>query len=369
MRTFTVCFFLLLSAAFRAQGNDRITLTDGKTIQADIRPLSPVMQALSVAFVTGGELRTLEPEEVEAFTRIKSARKYRSVSVSLPQLKASGSNHTQRRFAEILAEGDVELLKVYLSVSEYDSQAAGSQPYLYLLRIGSEEVVLKLTSIYVYERLHANPSRFRNVLKFLVRGCPVAIQLASTASFEDANILEVISAYKKCNSSLSITLNEKRLRGGINVDHYGQMMHVDIRDGDFNNRQFSGGFGYQAVTRFTERYEWLSVMASAHYIYHSFRWQEQSDISQSMIRGNISLGFFPLLRKNYSLQLTGGLSNYNAFSSSFRSFFSNNYFMINGGVNLLYRDWLVGVNYETLPGQISRRPGNQLLATVGYRFK
>ncbi|MCP9237281.1 hypothetical protein [Lewinella sp. JB7] len=365
------CIWLLASSLI-AQSTlpDRVTFTDGKSTAVNLRRTAPAEQALTVTFTDpAGELRQLSPTDVREFHFSRSDRTYRSVAVDLPRPGATRAPRTQLRFAEVLARGDIELLRVALDGTEYEQEAAGSEPYLYILRDGDAELILKLTSIVVYDQLHANPARFRNLLKFLARDCPAARELARTAGFTDRDILGVLSAYADCDHRRTVVIDQDRLQGGFRLDHYGQLLHVDIRDADFSHRQLSIGAGYTAMARFTERFERLAVLASLQFMYHSFRWEMSTDAAQSMLRGNFSLGYSVVHRDSWQLQLTGGLSNYNALSSSFRSFFSNNYFLLSAGANLHGKNLVFGLHYEHLPGQIPRRPGNQLVTSLGYRVR
>ncbi|THH41128.1 hypothetical protein [Neolewinella litorea] len=363
------CIWLLpLSGQDNSRFADELTLADGTTLQVDLRKTGATELAQSISFTVpeGGE-RSLTPSMVAEFQFGKTGRTYRQVAVELPYPRSTDPPTEQLRFGEVLASGDVELIKVALSSSEYDLEAADGEPYLYLLREGEVELVLKLSSIMVYERLHANPARFRNLLKFLTRDCPRALAMARTANFADSDILRVLDAYGDCDAGRQVILDRSLLRGGVRIEHYARGFNIDIRDGDFSDRQLSAGLGYLAMARFNERFRRLAVLASLDFVYHSFRWEMISDVSQSMVRGNFSLGYTVSGGEKLGLQLTAGLSNYNAISSGFRSFFSNNYFLLNGGANLHSGNFLLGVHYEYLPGQISRRPGNQLVTTLGYR--
>jgi hypothetical protein len=127
--------------------------------------------------------------------------------------------------------------------------------------------------------------------------------------------------------------------------------------------------GYQLETHFVSRMKWLGVLASADFVYNSFRWEESSNISQSMFKGNLSLVVHALQRERLGIQLTAGLNNYNAFSSSFNSFFSNNYFLLDAGLRMQVDNFLLGINYEYMPNQIKRQPGNILVVSAGYRIR
>ncbi len=314
-----------------------------------------------------GTVAELGPDQVDRFVYGRTGREFRAVSVELPD-PTTNQPVTRRRFGEVLSSGDVELLRVALNAAEYDPTAVDSRPHLYVLTYPGGTLVLKLSSIYVYEQLHANPSRFRNLLGFFAGDCARPRGIAEHARFADGEILAVIEAYGACHPELEIRIDRRRISGGLDLEHHVRLQYIDIRDADFSDRQFSGGVGYQVSTRFQNRMQRLGVLASVDLVYHSFRWREASDISQSMIRGNLSLGYSILKSERFRIQVTGGLSNYNAVSSSFRSFFSNNYFLLNGGLNVRTGNLLLGLHYEHLPGQIPRRPANQLLASVGYRI-
>ena len=356
--------FLLLPWVLSAQGPDRIQLTDGTVVEGKIRPTTAAAQSHEIQVRRGPERVTYAADEVAAVRFAGSGRRLERVTIE----SSETGGEREVRLGEVLAEGDLRLLRVNLYAEEYHTEAEGSEPYLYVLEAAGHTFVLRLTSIVVYEQWHANPAQFRNLLKFVTRDCPQAHEQASRAGFRDGSLLTVLQTYVQCHPDLAVTFNQRRLEGGVAVDHYAQLLTVDIRDGDFTDQRLSAGVGYRAEFRLTERFERFSAMVSAHYVYHSFSWQEQRGISQSLVRGNFSLGYTLVRRSDYAVQVTGGLSNYHAVSSSFRSFFSNNYFLLNGGLQLVRAPYVVALHYEHLPGQIPRRPANQLLATVGYRF-
>ena len=333
-------------------------------MEGSIRLIPAAHQSREVQIKRGRERVTFAADEVATVRFARSGLVLERVIIESP-----GSEEGRgARLGEVLADGDLRLLRINLFPEEYPATAAGSEPYLYVLEAEGNTFILRLTSIMVYEQWHANPAQFRNLLKYVTRDCPQARDRASRADFRDGSILTVLQAYAECHPEQTVTLNQRRLQGGIAIDHYAQLLTVDIRDGDFTDQRLSAAIGYRAAVRFTERFERFSVMASAHYLYHSFSWREERNISQSLVRGNFSLGYTVVRRDNYAVQVTGGLSNYHAVSSSFRSFFSNNYCLLNGGIQLVRAPYVAALHYEHFPGQISRRPANQLLATVGYRF-
>ena len=371
MRTQLLPFLLLLCVAggLSAQGTDRLVLTDGSQLSGRIRFSNPVSRSRSLTISGQDGDRTYAAAEIHSAEISRGSLHLRSVDLSRLSNGIQGLTigPDRIRLGEVLASGSVSLLKVHLGQEEYPQGVEGMEPYLYLLEWDDRWYALAMTRIEVYGNWHANPARFRNLLKYLTRDCPQALELAASADYKDGALLSVLEAYAACEPEVDITIDARRRRGILAVEHHAQVFNLDSRDADFSNRQLSVGLGYQAVARFTGRYRHLAVLASAQYLYQSFRWREQSDIGQSMVRGNFSLGVTPLRREAFTLQASGGLSNYHAVSSGFRSFFSNHYFMLNGGLTAYAGAWSVGVHYEFMPHQITRRPGNQLLATLGYR--
>ncbi|MEL7163237.1 MAG: hypothetical protein AAFN92_20940, partial [Bacteroidota bacterium] len=308
------------------------------------------------------------PNAIKEFHFRKSGRVFRAVNVELPDLRRNGQKVLTRRFGEVLVDGDVEVVKVSLAPGEYDQNAVDNEPYLYLLRQDDVELVLEMTTIMVYDILHANPSRFRNKLKFFVKDCSSAYDIATGADFNDRDVLRTISAYGRCESLQNLVLDDERIRGGLIIHHYGRVANLDIRDKNYDDRQLSVAIGYQAEARFNNRFARLGVVASLDYVYHTFRWEEQSNVEQSMLKGNISLCLTPYYTDDFRVQVTGGLSNYNAISSSFNSFFSNNYFLPSVGVRLTKNNFLFSVDYEHMPFAITQQPGDILLVSGGYRI-
>lgn len=317
---------------------------------------------------SGVPFQDFSPQDLQEFTLGRSQRTYRSVEVEIPEPKRQGTPVLTSRFGEVLVDGDVELIKVNLAYNEYPNNAIGSQPCLYLLREGELEFVLELTTIVVYDNLHANPSRFRHKLKYLVRGCEDVFQYARTANFTDGDIMRVISDYAACRDLQDIKINKRRISSKLQLSHFARLSALDIRDKHYSDQQLSLTLGYQGEAAFTNKLRWLGVLFSGEYAYQTFRWEDETNIQQSMVKLNLSLALKPYERENFSLQLTSGLSSYNATSSSFSSFFSNNYFLLSSGVRVRSNNYLFGVSYEYTPNQIKAQPGNILQLSFGYKF-
>ena len=360
--------FLIWGVQLCAQRLDQVRFVDGREQSGHLSGLTISDNSPELSIRTAQGPTPLSLESVHSLVTRQGDR-FEVVNLSeRVHGRPPSPNTAALRPAKVLAQGTMRLLRVSLNPTEYDPYAAGDRPYGYLLQWQDTSFWLGLTTIEVYERMHANPSRFRNVLAYLTRDCQYASDLARRASFQDAAILEVMQAYQDCHPEVNLEVAQKHTRGIFGIDHLVQLVHVDTRDADFSDKELSAGLGYQAVGRFRNRYRRLAVIAGLQYLYRSFRWQQATEISQGLVRGNLSLGFTALSQPRFSLTLTGGLSSYNAVSSGFRSFFSNNYFLLNGGIHLGSGPWLIGLHYEHLPHQISRRPANQLVTTLGYRF-
>jgi len=368
-------FCLLLCFAASAQrnavANDLILMADGSRMEVDLRKGTPMEMGRAISFrrMAGGEIQTMSPAVVSEFLFAKSNRRFRAVDVEIPDPGRAGEVRMTRRFGEVLVDGTVQLIRINLAGNEYNSKALGTESYLYLLRQGEIELPLELTTILVYERLHANPSRFRNKLKFFVRDCPAALHQARRANFKNGDIMRVLDVYARCKNLEKVDMDKDRIGGSVAFAHFGRLGILNIRDMNYDERQLSIAAGYQVEAKFTNRLRRLGMIFSMDYVYHSFRWEESSNIDQSMLKGNFSLAFSPIINEGFSVQLTTGLSNYNAFSSSFNSFFSNNYFLMSGGVRVRKRNFLLGISYEHMPNQIKRQPGNILLISAGYRIQ
>ncbi|MTB51942.1 hypothetical protein [Lewinella sp. W8] len=360
----------LLAQREDTKKTDEVMLFSGTTEEGHIMRDAPatLSRAVRLKRENGTDPSVYSPGQVREFRLGKSNRIYRSVDIDLPDNQRNGVLVSQRRFGEVLIDGPITLIKVHLFANEYDNSALGSRDYAYLLQQGDVELMLSLTSIQVYDIMHANPSRFRNKLKFLVRDCSEALEKARHADFTDSDIMRIISIYYDCENLPIAHLDEDRIRRGFALKHYARAGYLDLMDEEFNQNQFSFSLGYQAEANFDGTLDWLGVLFSADFVYHTFLWQETSNVSQSMFKGNLSLAFYPINREDFSLQLTGGMSNYNAFSTSFNSFFANNYFLLDAGVRARIEDYTLAINYERMPNPFTPRPANILLFTVGYRL-
>lgn len=349
---------------------DRVTLSDGSELRGQIQNDGEELAGEGIRFRPrdGGAVRLLTPTTVLQYRLARRERTFVAVDIEIPDPLRAGVSVVRRRFGEQLSEGDVALIRVPLGQEEYLVRVAETKPYVYLLRFDNNELLLRLTTIEVYGRLHANPSRFRNILKYVVRDCPLAVDLARQAEFKDADLLGVLRAYADCRQGRTINIAAGRLRSGLELEHVVRLQYLNIRDAAFSSPQFSAGFGYQLGTRFTDRFRRLSLLGAVDIVYHTYEYQNDISTSQTMLKGNFSLAYAPVLRDNFRLQVVGGLSNYNAVASNLRSFFNNNYFMLNGGLRATAGNWVLGVGYEHLPNQNYRRPGSLLALEVGYRL-
>lgn len=368
--SFHLCCFNLYAQRV-ADKLDEVVYADGKTEFGEIERASAQALSRGISFKPSGSDQpvTLSPTTVREFAFARSKRAYRAVTVETDDFTRNGVSSKQRRFGEVLVDGQIELIRINLLNGEYNSKAIGAQSYMYLLRQGEIELPLELTSIYVYEVLHANPSRFRNKLKFLVRDCEVAFEQARRAEFNDESITRVLNSYAECKQLQRVQIAAGKIPPRVELKHFVRLNNLDLRDKNYDDQQFSFSLGYQLEADFTNRFDLLGIIFSTDYVYHSFRWEETSNVAQSMLKGNLSLAFYPVKKENFSVQLTAGLSNYNAFESSFSSFFSNNYFLFSNGLRLQRNNFLFELSYEQMPNHITRQPGNVLLAGVGYRLR
>ena len=350
--------------------SDRVTLTDGSELRGQIQVDGEALSGEGIRFRprSGGPVRMLTPATVLQYRLARRERTFLAVDVEIPDPLRAGVSVIRRRFGEQLSTGDVALIKVPLRQEEYLVRVAETKPYVYLLRFDDNELLLRLTTIEVYGRLHANPSRFRNILKYVVRDCPLAVDLARIADFKDTDLLGVLRAYADCRQGRTISIAQRRLRGGLRFEHVLRVQYLNIRDAAFSSPQFSAGFGYQVGTVFSDRFRRLSLLGSVDIIYHTYQYQGDVATSQTMLKGNLSVAYAPVLRDKFRLQVVGGLCNYNAVASNLRSFFNNNYFMLNGGLRATSGNWVGGVSYEHLPNQNHRRPGSLLAIELGYRL-
>ena len=368
----TLLFIFGCAPVLEAQkkSTDQVVFKDGTVKRGTIRKDGASGYTRTVRFTErgAGEARSLSPSSVFEFTLGSNKRTYRSVTAEIADPKQGGRKLLQERFGEVLIDGEMQLIRVNLDGNEFDSKALGTEDYFYLLRQDDVELVLELTTIVVYERLHANPSRFRNKLKFFVRGCDDVVEQARRADFNDASIMRVLRNFGECQNFQEMEMNAGRIPSRIRYRHSVVASNLNIRDMNYDENQFSFGINYEIEAAATQRLKWFGMIFSAGYVYNSFRWQEQFNVGQSMIKGNVSFAFAPVQQEKFSVQLLAGMSNYNAFDSSFNSFFSNNYFLISSGLRVRHKNVSALLSYEHMPNQIIEQPGNILVVGLGYKL-
>lgn len=362
------CFLLTATSGFAQQ--DVLVFSDGSEQRGTIKrgPYFELGQEVVFRKAGASSDSRFAPQRIQEFTLARSERTYRSVNTEIPGPYKDSKRKVEQRIGRVLVDGDIQLIRINLKPDEYDSKAAGMRNYFYLLRTEGKELRLELTTIYVYDMPHANPSRFRNKLKYIVYDCPEALTAAKTADFTDAAIMRIIHRFAECKNTTNVEMDDRRVSSKRRSRHFIRAEHLSLLDEDYNDQQFSAAIGYQFETRFTGWVDWLGVQIAADYVYQSFRWQETDLISQDMFRGNISFGVYPVSRPDFSVQLSAGLSNYNAFQSSFNSFFSNNYFLPSTSLRVQRNRWLLTVAYEFMPNPIIRQPGAILRIGVGWRL-
>ncbi len=368
----TLLLFCLSAPTLEAQkkGSDLVVFQDGSTKKGTVRKNGVSGYSRSIQFLERGadEAKQLSPASVFGFTISSNKRTYRSVTAEIPDPKQGGRKVLQQRFGEVLIDGEMQLIRVNLDGNEFESKALGTEDYFYLLRQDDVELVLELTTIVVYERLHANPSRFRNKLKFFTRGCEDVVEQARRADFNDASIMRILRNYGECKDFQEMEMNAGRIPSRIRYRHSIVASNLNMRDMNYDENQFTFGLNYEVEAAATQRLKWFGMIFSVGYLYNTFRWEEQFNVAQSMLRGNVAFAFAPIHKEDFSVQLTGGMSNYNAFDSSFNSFFSNNYFLLSSGLRVRHKNISAHLNYEHMPNQVKEQPGNILVLGVGYKL-
>lgn len=369
---FLVLLFCLSAPSLEAQRRttDLVVFSDGSTKMGTVRKSGVSGYSRAIQFTERGadETQQLSPTSVSQFTLAGNGRTYRSVTADIPDPGQAGREVRQQRFGEVLIDGELQLIRVNLDGNEYEAKALGTENYFYLLRQDDVELVLELTTIVVYDRLHANPSRFRNKLKFFVRDCEEVTEQARRADFNDAAIMRILRNYGECQNFQEMEMNAGRIPSRIRYRHSIVATNLNMRDMNYDENQFSFGANYEIEAAATQRLKWFGMIFSAGYVYNTFRWEEQFNVAQSMLKGNVSLAFSPIHKENFTVQLTGGLSNYNAFDSSFNSFFSNNYFLLSSGLRVRHKNVSAHLTYEHMPNQIKEQPGNILVMGLGYKL-
>ena len=366
---FVICLFVP-SLQAQKRSTDLVVFADGSTKTGSVRKDGVSGYGRAIRFTERGadDAQRLSPASVFEFTIASNGRTYRSVTVEIPDPAQRGLPVSQQRFGEVLIDGDMQLIRINLDGNEYEAKALGNENYFYLLRQDDVELVLELTTIVVYERLHANPSRFRNKLKFFVRGCEDVVEQARRADFNDASIMRILRNYGECEHLQQVEISAGRIPSHIRYRHSVIASNLSMRDMNYDENQFSFGISYEIEAAATQRMKWFGMLFSAGYVYNTFRWEEQFNVAQSMIKGNVSLAFAPIHKENFTVQLTSGLSNYNAFDSSFNSFFSNNYFLLSTGLRVRHKNISAHLNYEHMPNQLKEQPGNILVMGLGYKL-
>ena len=363
---------LLLNLPLSAQGKsklDRLTFTNGEQTEGFVRRNLEFDLGRGVEMRAEGESAfSLHSPRVVESVRLNNGRRFRRVTAMIPSPGEGGRRVEQYRLAEVLMDGDIELLRINLAGNEYEAKALGTENYFYLLRQGDVELPLELTTIVVYQMLHANPSRFRNKLKYFVRDCPVAEEWAREADFTNASILRILNYYADCKGNLTTEVSKRDRPSVVKYNHYARISYMDIRSQGFDDLQFTAGVGYRLEANVLNKYSWLGVLAGLDYVYQTFRYQDAQVVEQSMVKANFSLGVSPVRRENFALQGIIGLSGYNSLESSFRSFFNNNYFMLSSGLRTRINDWQLELSYERMPSAQADRPTNILLFGVEYRL-
>ncbi|TXF90558.1 hypothetical protein FUA23_05525 [Neolewinella aurantiaca] len=363
-------FLPALNLQAQKRNTDLVVFADGTTKEGTVRKSGVSGYGRAIRFAERGveDEQQLSPTSVSEFTLAGNGRTYRSVTAEIPDPGQRGKPVLQQRFGEVLIDGEIQLIRVNLDGNEYDAKALGTENYFYLLRQDDIELVLELTTIVIYERLHANPSRFRNKLKFFVRSCDDVIEQARRADFNDASIMRVLRNYSECEHLQQVEINEGRIPSRINYRHSIIASNLVMRDMNYDTDQFSLGISYEIEAAASQRMKWFGMLFSLGYVYNSFRWEEQFNVAQSMVKGNVSLAFSPVHKEDFTVQLTAGLSNYNAFDSSFNSFFSNNYFLLSTGLRVRHKNVVAHLSYEHTPNQIKEQPGNILVMGLGYKL-
>lgn len=257
-----------------------------------------------------GGAPTQAASRVAPSTVATSIGRFRPVEIALrpgPQ----GVRPRETRPGRVLVEGPgLVLLKVWLSLQEYDKGVRGSKPYVYVLEKAEQRVQLDVLKQIGTPGNYQVSRRYRNVLQYLFTGCPIAQRAAQKLDFTDRDIVEVILAGERCGQyTIDYTDADAAAPPPANYHHVG-VTTVRLLGKSVANEGLSLGLSYTGDYGLN-RNKGLRAQLSLGLYRLRYALPIEANIKQTMMRGQLLLSQVIPTGQEQNLQLGFGYTIYN----------------------------------------------------------
>lgn len=139
----------------------------------------PILDVVSVQFVTEDILY-----ERVFYESLKDRRKETKTKTT--------------KFAKVIYDNGIRLLKVRLNITEYNNYAAESKGYLYIIEMGKERVQLDKLDVKMSKGNQLATQRYKGILRYLLQDCNEIATEIRLSSFNDLSLIGLFDFYQEC---------------------------------------------------------------------------------------------------------------------------------------------------------------------------
>lgn len=183
--------------------------------------------------------------------------------------RMAGKDFVSYKFGEVIVEGYIKLIKVYLNTSEFDHSAAGTKGYLFLLQKDGESTQLDVLATRKLSGGKVVHERYKGILTYFFQDCPDLKTDIRRSSFTDLSIIGIIKKYDECEKDNSDNVQSLKIEEGNSATSKGS-----------NNKQLQLGKNY-------------SSRSVNHAVSLSLVWPYNEYLSNSLgVKGAYSLSYY-----------------------------------------------------------------------------
>jgi hypothetical protein len=275
-------FYSSLSAQLDNYEKARIITSTGETINCEVSLEGEAFMSKKIKCKINGEIVNKTPSVVKAVYFEESKLLYRSVLHEYKDVD-SGESIEVERFASVLVNGDMTVMKVFEFPDEYEKRLSTAPNHVYYVEKEGETYPLKVIVEYTSQRSYNLREQYKGGFKFLLQDCPDALKKVDGMKFTDKYFIAVANTYnnscggKQADSAPSETMefeileeNRKELKSRFGLKVFRPIFSLQ------ENSELDGGIGFGVFLAIKNR-AWSSAIEieiGLNYLKHTIIRQE-----------------------------------------------------------------------------------------------
>ncbi len=343
------------SMASGVTAQETIVFDSGSKLIARLAPLAKLRNLDQITYYdpTTGKEKVNTTNSVRGFRFQGEPTYHKRVTIDLKQV-SEGTQTEIVRFGEVLVDGDLRLIRVYLEAAEYDEDLSGIENYLYLLeREGKAYQLDLLSQVAASYSQRGVSTRYRNILEYVLSDCENIKAKTERLKFTDEALLALVrSCYasghftSREDSSAVLTISTLVKEAEPVPAQFTQAIGIGISSigGFYFDGSLGYGLEYIAEFRLANNLSILGIEGSFAASFLDFEYlRSGGSETQTLLRIGVGLNAYPFKGTDLSIGL-GGLVSF-APVSSVNDDEANQYFMAN--FQLAFREGRFGFGLRT----------------------